>query len=126
MPFFIDPKDPVERVIDNITFKIRVFDGRERSRFVTHLLPLSRTWANVDDVEDAAVSMTEKDVDHMAEIVKLGVVGWSGPDAPECKLSRGYLSDRSLGRIPFERWSELLTAVVEVNTVTEDDEGNSQ
>jgi hypothetical protein len=125
MPFFIDPKDPVSKVIDGITFNVRVFDGRERGKFSAHLLPLSRVWSHND--EDELVSISETDIGHMEEIIRIGICGWGGEGAPQFRTSKdGYLSRKSLGLIPFERWNELLTAVVEVNSVTEDDEGNSQ
>ena len=57
------------------------------------------------------------------KVLRLGIAGWSAGDFPTDK--DGYMSPAALDRVPVSAWNELYQAIVETNTVTEEDLGNS-
>jgi len=124
MSIFLDPRAPAKKEIEGITFHIRVFDSVQRTSFMAHMGPLQQMFE--EHAEGDEVGLTDDLIDHLSTILKMGIMGWEGKDAPRPRFDKktGYLKPKSLGVLDFSVWFQLLAAITETNTLSEEDAGN--
>lgn len=121
MSLLLDPREPVEHRIKDVVFLIRCFTSRQSAAFLKSVLPLRSMLAAADEESH----LTPEMVDHLEEVVRMGVCGWKA-DAGSVQTFPDYelLPDDALDRIPVQAWTDLYHAISEVNTVTEEEAKN--
>ena len=125
MGLLLDPREPVPLLVEDVTFLIRVFTSREKARFFRLSAPLQDLLKEGVEEGGKVTAVIEGESLRMLEqVLCLGVAGWSAGDFPADK--DGYMSPATLDRIPVPAWNRIYQAIVETNTVTEEDLGNSQ
>jgi len=118
MSFFINPNDVVKDAIDGIDgviFHFRIFTSAE----MTSLAVEQNLFIGKDGLSQDAIG-------HYRKVIRMGLRGWEGEDAPEFKVAEdGYMDEEMLDSLPFSYWTDLYAAILKVNMPSEEDEGNS-
>jgi len=118
MGLLLDPAQTVEHRIEDVTFHLRVFTGRQFAGFVSHVQPLQKAMGDGTEVD-----LTPELVDHLEYVIRMGIA-WFSDGSEAANAEGGMLSGEQLDLIPFRVWSELYSKILEVNFVGEDDAKN--
>jgi hypothetical protein len=125
MPIFIDPTKREEYVLETQ----RKETPEEQVRFLLKVMT-AREWAAMAS-EEVSIPKAEgrpaTGVDANNALIRHGCVGWkAAAGQPTSSLDGdGHLSWDSLARIPLNLRNDLADAVLRLNTLYEDDLGNS-
>ena len=128
MPYQVDPREPIPKELEGITFLLRVFTQREVMRFkflslgiVQKMKGATRVGADAFDV-----AMGEEEIEKLEKCLSLGIVGWEETDLlPPFRASgAGHMAEELFDELPADLWFPLYTEIIVANGVTEADEKN--
>jgi hypothetical protein len=112
MALWLEPGGTEDYTLEGVTFKIRKLTARQQIEVAGHAQAMS-------------ADMTPDMVDRLFSIIRMGLVGWTGDGAPECVLEGDVIADESLDRMALTTLTRLSTAILDINSMSDTDRGNS-
>ncbi len=124
MGLLLDPRDPVEHVIEDVTFAVKVLTSREYVQLMKHVAPLQPLMDRAT-ADGGTFELDLSDVGMFENFAECLLVGLAGYKVKGADLFTPFDED-GLDRIPFATWSELFGEILKVNNTSEEDSKNAR